>query len=435
MDETLLPKSTAAYNGVITPARTVYVPWLVGGTSLLRVHNTGDSAATVQAIFSYGDGETAVQEIPLQAGAVSDVMPPSQVFTGTEMSAILTGTQPIVAVVNDFGTDRKRATSYAAIPDGVGQTYLALPHIVFDNRGWDSKPVVQNVGVTPASVAITYTSLGNLQSWHDSQVLAPKQVYVFDPLDAGVLPLFEGIATVGSEQPLIAIVNSSESLSPYGTYIYRVPFVPAEGGGNRPLYFPALVNDFQNWAESLIWFVNAGPITTTFDLEIDGALALTDKSIEPWETEGYYSQDDRPSDWSGSGLVADAQSIYGLTWLLGNFSGDSYAAYSALSRGAKTWYLPYADEGALFTTYVSVQNLGGGTAHITRTYHTVDGALPLITGETIPPSGVAHYSAPYDAFVGGVVIQADQSVSAVAVIAGRLILDEKVYMPVMMRDY
>ena len=436
VDETLLPKSTAAYNGIITPAHTVYAPWLVGRTSLLHIHNTGDSEATVRAIFSYGDGEIAVQETQLKAGAVGNISPPSEVLTGTEMSAILTGTQPIVAVVNDFGTDRKRATSYAAIPDGVGQTYLALPHIVFDNRGWDSKAVVQNVGVMTASVTITYTNPNNLQSWHDSQELAPKQVYAFDPLDAGVPPLFEGIASVGSEQPLIAIVNSSESLYPNGTYIYRVPVPPAEGGGNRPLYFPALVNNFETWIESVIRFVNAGPITATFDLEIDGVAALTDESIEPWKTGGYYSQNDRPSDWSGGGLVPDAQSIHGLTWLLGNFTGDFYAAYSALSRGAKTWYLPYADEGALFTTYVAVQNLGGGQAHITRTYHTVAGALsPIVEEDAIQLSDVAHYSAPYAAFVGGVVIQADQPVSAVAVIAGRLILNEKVYMPVIMRDY
>ncbi|MCP4541479.1 MAG: hypothetical protein GY832_30480, partial [Chloroflexi bacterium] len=181
-----------------------------------------------------------------------------------------------------------------------------------------------------------YTDPNTLQSWHDSQELAPKQVYAFDPLNAGVPPLFEGIATVGSEQPLIAIVNSNESLPPFGTYIYRVPVPSAEGGGNRHLYFPALVNDFQSWRESVIRFVNTGPITVTFDLEIKGVAVLTDESIAPWKTGGYYSSGDQPSDWSESGLVPDAQSIHSLTWLLGNFTGDFYAAYSALSRGAKT---------------------------------------------------------------------------------------------------
>ena len=228
-----LPKSTAAYNGIITPATTVYAPWLLGGTSVLRVYNTGGGPTTVRATFAY-DGGVTTTEISLAAGAMGDIEPRG-VLTGTQLAAILTGTQPIVVVVNDFGLDGRRAVSYAAMPASQGQTYLALPYILSDNTGWDSTPAVQNVGVTTTSVTIIYTRTDKpaTRNWTDTvKSLAPDQVYTFNPRDVGLPDLFAGIATIRAEQPLVAIVNNSDAFS-NDAYVYSVSLPPTGGGSSR----------------------------------------------------------------------------------------------------------------------------------------------------------------------------------------------------------
>jgi hypothetical protein len=395
------------------------------------VYNAGDVEATVQATF-YDAGQSFVKESSLVAGAVDDIWPPGVIVTGTTMSAILTGTQPIVVAVNDFSRDRLRVTSYAAIPQGVSDTRLNLPHILSDYSG-DSRPVVQNVGVMTAHVTIVYTDPNKLdRNWQDSHELAPGQVYIFDPGDASLPQGFQGIATVSSEQPLVAVVNTDETAYPPNTYVYRVPFPPGRRGVDRPLYFPSLINEFENWARSMIWFMNAEATGVTFDLEIDGEVDQANQLIDPWGVGGYI-QDNLASEWAGAGLVAEAQSLHSLVWLLGNFTGDSVAAYTAFNRGANTWYLPYTDEGASFTTYVAVQNLShDATVPVRLVYHDMEGET-ITVEDAVPPSRMVRFAAP-TGFVGGVVVEADQPVSAVAVIAGRLILDKAVYMPVAWRS-
>jgi hypothetical protein len=439
--EDLPPQSTAAYNGVITPDTTLYAPWLLGGTSVLRVYNAGESAATVWITFTYDSIRTSTTA-SLAAGAVGEIKPPGGVLTGTKVSAILKGDQPLVAIVNDFGLEGKQATSYAAMPASLGQTYLALPDIYYrTGDGWESKPVVQNVGVATTSVTMVYTRTTvppTTTNWMDVQELAPDEVYAFDPSRAGLPENFVGIATIEArqEQPLIAIVHNAATeigeLYPRKAYIYRVPLPATGGGGSRPLYFPLLVNAFEDWTSSRIQFMNAKPTTTTFDLEIGGK--SSSKSIDPWWADSF-GQDDgsQAQGWVGAGRVEDAQSLHSLVWLRGNFDGDLLAAYSSPSVGAKTGYLPYADQGDDFAAYVAIQNLADSSTHITLTYHSLTGTLPSVTRETIAPFDMRRYAAS-SGFVGGVVVQADQPVAAVAVIAGRLVIDETVYLPVVMRN-
>jgi hypothetical protein len=434
----LLPKSTAAYNGVITPATTLYAPWLLGGTSVLRVHNTGGVTATVRATFSYEGGVTTTEKL-IEAGVVGEIEP-SGILTGTQLSAILTGTQPIVAVVNDFGLDGTRATSYAAMPASLGRTYLALPRILSNNTGWTSTLPVQNVGVTTTSVTIVYTSTNKLETVTDTDSvhnLAPGQVYGFNPRDANLPDLFEGIATVRAAQPLVAVVYDRD-LTSQDVYIFSVSLPPATDGGSRSLYFPMLANVFEDWRNSVIQLMNAGPETVSFTLEIDGS-PLAETAVDPWgatDLAQNASGSQSPAGKAVAGRIANEPALHSLVWLvadIGTFAGDHLAAYSAPSVGAKIWYLPYTDRGVEFTTWVAVQNLSElSPVQITLTYHSLTGTATTIPGTTIEPLKTRLYAAELG-FVGGAVVQANQPVAAIAVIAGRAILDKETYLPVITR--
>jgi hypothetical protein len=434
----LVPKSTAAYNGIITPATTLYAPWLQGGTSVVRIYNPAGAATTVQAKFTYDGGTTMVAK-SIPARAVGDMIL-SGILTSTEASAILTGTQPIVAVVTDLGLDGKRAISYATVPASLGQTYLALHRILSNNTGWDSTPAVQNVGVTTTSVTIVYTSTNKpviATGTETVQNLAPGQVFGFNPRDTGLPDLFEGIATIRSEQPLVGIVVDRDAFT-QNAYIYGVSQPPFKGAGSRPLYFPMLANAFEDWRNSVIQFMNAGPSVVGFNLEIDD-LTPYSQSVDAWGAKSLpqnASGSESPTGEAVAGRVANAQSLHSLVWLvadIGVFEGDRLAAYTSPNVGAKSWYLPYTDRDIEFTTVVAVQNLSElSTAQITLTYYNLTGTATTIPGTTIEPLKTGLYSADVG-FVGGAIVQANQPVAAVAVIAGRAILDKEVYLPVMPR--
>jgi hypothetical protein len=432
----LLPNSTAAYNGVITPSQLVYAPWLLGRTSVVRVYNAGAQEAAVRATFSYSAGLEITQQYSLPAGAVGDIWSPNSVLTGTEMSLILTGTQPLVAVVNDFGVDEDQMGSYAAIPAGLGQTYLVLPFISSRPHAWDGRPVVQNVGVTNTNVTIVYTDSTGVFHWDDSvPELAPGQAHIFDPVDVVGADGLIGIATIKSDEPVVAVVSNGPASR--DVYVYSLSLPPAVGGANRPLYYPMLLNEFENsWTRSEVYFLNTGAVTATLDLEIDGQLVLAAEPVKSWKTKTVSQATFKPEvpDWNvGAGLVEDAQSLHSIAWLLGVFKTDPIAAYTASSRGATTWYFPYADASEYLSTYVAVQNLSDDSiANITCTFHDTSGALPPEPAVVAPPSGMTFCSTESDLHYG-LVVQADQPVVAVAVIAGQLILDESLYMPVMIK--
>ena len=434
-----LSQSTAAYNGIVAPANQVYVPWMDGGTSVLRVYNVGDSSAIVQAAFGYTDTGTFIE---LAGGAVGEIQAIG-VPTGTPTSAILSATQPIAVVVNDFGLDGRQAASYAAMGAGLGQRRLVLPDIFSQGGGgWDSQIVVQNVGVATTSITIIYTATKDAATNNWPQAfpdLAPGQAHLFDPSQAGVPEDFVGVATVQANQPIVAIVrNAATELGqafPRHVYIYRVPLPTSEGEGDPTLFFPLLINAFADWHKSEIQFVNAAPTAASFDLAVFGELP-TPISVGPW---GGYSDrqndDGRDPDWINSARVQDAPSIHSLVWLEGAFIGDSLAAYTTPRVGAQTWYLPYADQGESFATFVAVQNLSNVTVNVTLTLHNVTGTLDIDV-ESIPPSDAAYYfsgnSLSFD-FVGAAKVQADQPVAVVAAVAGRLVLDNELFLPLVQK--
>lgn len=440
----LVPQSTAAYNGVITPSQTVFAPWLLGHTSVLRVYNAGDAPAVVQATFNYTDPGILVA---VDAGAVAEIEA-TTVPTGTMFSAILTSTQPIAVVVNDSGPVGQYATSYTAMPAGVGKRVLALPDIFFEaHGGWESDVALQNVGVATATVTVIYTKTNEpltTTNWIDDAIpeLGPGETYVFDPGQASVPGKFVGVATIHSDQPVIAVVRNAVlnigTIHPNRAYIYRVPLPGPTSGSGRSLYFPLLVNEFKDWKKSEIQIFNAGSTGVNFTLDIGGV--TSPEFIDQWSSQSF------PQDAPGSqsplgeavaGRVGNARTLQSLVWLNGEgrFIGDFLAAYSTPSVGAQTWYLPFTDQSDALATFVAIQNLADVATNISLTYHSLTGTVKVIHDTVLGSAAAVYASDDYlpAEFIGGVVVEADRNVTAIALLSGRLVLDKEVFLPIALR--
>ena len=433
----VLPRSTAAYNGVMTPATRLYAPWLVGGTSVLRVLNPGDYAVSVRAVLDQGT-DALIHIVPGAVGEIRVTMVP----TGTRASAILTASQPIAAVVNDFGKNGAQAVSYMAMPAALGRPFVALPYVLYRaSGGWESEIVIQNVGEMTGAVRIVYTQTNKLatRNWVDDSIAAigPGEAVRISPEDAGLPENFEGVATVESVQPLVAVVHNA-AVGRVPAYAYRVPMPGALPESAIPRYFPLLVNGFENWRNSEIQLMNAGPAQVNFDIRV-GEM-ITSRSIDPWWAQNYPqiqipNQDVllSPLGEAVPGSVSVSPCLNGLVWLNGTGSilGDSFAAYSAPGAAARAWYLPFADQQAGLITYVAVQNPNDVPVGIRLTQHALTGTLGAFS-MTIDPDDLMLLSRgnglPLQ-FQGGLVVEADQPVVPIAVLAGLLELDQEIYLP------
>ena len=86
-------------------------------------------------------------------------------------------------------------------------------------------------------------------------------------------------------------------------------------------------------------------------------------------------------------------------------------------------------------TFVAVQNLTGVAANISLTYHSVTGTVK-VAGSVVPGSATSVYASDDyvpDEFVGGVVVEADRNVAAVALLSRQLVLDREIFLPIALR--
>jgi hypothetical protein len=247
---------------------------------------------------------------------------------------------------------------------------------------------------------------------------------------------FIGIATIRAEQPLVAVVNNVSASN--HAYIYRSTLLSQES--SPYMYFPVLTQAFEDWRNSEIQLVNASSEAQEFDLVIEGSeFSPWRYSIDAWDVQRY--SQDREASWSPpgdmvAGYIGGPPALSGLVWLRGNigsFAGDSLAAYSAPDTGERVWYLPYMDQYEDLATYVAVQNLGDAAVRVTHTYHSTNGSVSSPVEQELAPFSMALYSTGLG-FTGGMRVEADQPVVAVAVIAGRLLLDKDVFLPVVSQE-
>lgn len=148
--------AVSAFEGVPSGSNTVYMASALcnvfgGQNSSYAVQNTGASAATVTATYSNGGG-TQTKTIP--AGAKASFVACETVPAGYSGSAVLTSSQPIIAIGKVYGI----GLSTAFLGANGGSAKLAAPYV-----RWASDPTfadgsrqrayiaIQNVGTTAVS--------------------------------------------------------------------------------------------------------------------------------------------------------------------------------------------------------------------------------------------------------------------------------------------
>jgi len=230
-----------AVNGFASTAATTkaYAPIqkksLNGRSTGLQVQNAGAAAGDIcvtwtQQLPAAGAGTQVVRcATGIAAGESStffgSTMPTPVNYLG---SAVITGTQPIVAIVNEsfdaaaVPATGQKLTTYAAINDNIPTTKIYVP-LQKKNLGGNNTGIqVMNVGSGPADITITYywINLGGGSCSLSRTGIAANAATTF--LNVSCVPSGSyGSAVVTANQPIVAIVNESHSAGAQDTKNYE----------------------------------------------------------------------------------------------------------------------------------------------------------------------------------------------------------------------
>jgi hypothetical protein len=206
-------------------------------TSGVQVQAVGGGPQTVTLTYRPRDGGPAVTSSQSVAASASATFyaPFIGIPEGSVGSVTLTSSGDIVAVVNDRGTidGQERATSYGCFPAKKVTNRIALPLYKEFYVGNTTGIQVQNVGIGPASIQITYLDSHEITSvtlapgfalppgaattfFGVSDGIFPPTMVVLSGDPADLLKTF-GSAIIESDMPIVAIVNES-GLGPYATW-------------------------------------------------------------------------------------------------------------------------------------------------------------------------------------------------------------------------
>ena len=98
--------------------------------------------------------------------------------------------------------------------------------------------------------------------------------------------------------------------------------------------------------------------------------------------------------------------------------------------------MPFTDQSDALATFVAIQNLADVATNISLTYHSLTGTVKVIHDTVLGSAAAVYASDEYlpAEFIGGVVVEADRNVTAIALLSGRLVLDKEVFLPIALRQ-
>lgn len=350
------------------------------------VQNIGDRTATVYVeYYRLSDGafiDTATEEFDLEPGRARAVRPyqnPDPALTDGLYSVVVSGTQPIAAIVNELATGREMA--YNALESGTQKVFL--PNITKQYYGFSTPFYIQNSGEVEATVTIDFYDFNtgvHISSATTTVVLAPSVSYEYDPLVVpnSQLPTNKQYAVVATAEEGQSIVAAVNQIGPDTDLAYTgFPY------GGDTVYLPNMVKEYAGYITPAV-IQNVGDTTAYVTVEyygFDGTeYPLAGK--KNYELHPGRSLPERP--WTYPNDVLPPGKQYSV--VVRGQPGDELvaivnqnrsladhkdgSAYNGFLQGHRYVFLPNTVKGYYgYLTPIVIQNVGETTATVTVRYY------------------------------------------------------------------
>lgn len=249
-----------SYSGFSAGATTFYLPAVVfnyyGWYSLISVQNLGTSPADVTLTITCEGGTTGTMSatgVPANAShhfVFKNETPTG--FTGSTScngSAVITSTQPVVAIDNQSSPTGGNTQSYSGVASGNNTLYAAALYNGY--YGWNSSVSIRKIGSGNTTVTVTYSDSGT--STCNLTDVAPGCSLYMPAAHLG-LGLFGATITSSPSMPLIAVVNAANG-SQAQTY-------NAVGSATGTVGIPSVMKNYYGWSTSVTCQNVSGTATT-----------------------------------------------------------------------------------------------------------------------------------------------------------------------------
>jgi hypothetical protein len=202
-----------------TPARTVYVPYVVKQvgtrTSTVTVQNTGAVGTNVNASFITRDGQLirAGLSLPPFSARQMRLAERPELPAGLDASVVLQADQPIVAVSSIYDNATGILQLSAGLPTGAPS--MNLPLLFKERGGWNSEVRVQNTQNAPVNVRVRVQPTGGGTEIATAPVSVPANgPYSFNPNELAAIPVdFVGSAIVEASGGNVVAMSTETNLS------------------------------------------------------------------------------------------------------------------------------------------------------------------------------------------------------------------------------
>ncbi len=244
-----------------------------------NIQNISGSPANIVVTFYNPDGSTAGTKTftNVAAGGSAYFNPAlhsldggGSLPSGWMGSAVVSADQPVAAiatVANDLSGSQYVSDAYVGVsqPD----TRMFAPIVMAKLGPWNTRMAIQNAGNTPATVDITYVSMGSVVATQQVANIPPGAMALVDQAEHPTLNNFNGSAILSSTQPIAVTVDEYKSTGGLLVSYAALPLAKA----SKTLYMPGYINAVGAWTTDFT-IINTSNSPATVDITFTNGQAL-----------------------------------------------------------------------------------------------------------------------------------------------------------------
>ena len=269
-----------AYSAVVSPSTSVYLPIVMAKlgawNTRITVQNAGTSTAnvTIDYVGSGAPGDTTITNLPASMMAMVDQYDLGvSNFNG---SAIVTSTEPLAVIVEEYKTTGGVLVTYNGVPSSDADTTVYLPGYIAQGT-WATDFTIVNTEGTTANISVAFSGSGNSLS---GTIAGNGSGYingyagVYPPGWTGTAPTsgYYGSATITSDKNIVVAYNISNSGGGVGNLAMGYVGFPSSGAGTT-IVVPLIMNTYSTGWNTTFSVQNIAGGTANLNLYYTGNLS------------------------------------------------------------------------------------------------------------------------------------------------------------------
>jgi len=269
-----------AYSAVVVPATEVFLPIIMARLGVwntrISIQNAGSSDAniTIDYIGSGAPSDTTITGLPANMMAMVDQYDLGA--TGFNGSAVVTSSQPVAVIVEEYKTSGGVLVSYNGVPSANASQTVYLPGFIGQGV-WATDFTIVNTEGSPATVSVSFSDSGNSLS---GTIPADGSVYINGY--AGIYPAgwtgaaptsgYYGSASVTSSTDIVVAYNIANSGGgPGNLAMGYIGF--ASSSVAQEVVVPLIMNNYSTGWDTTFSVQNVDGGTANLDLYYSGNLS------------------------------------------------------------------------------------------------------------------------------------------------------------------